>query len=84
MEADRMVLIIVYHSGRYWIELEEGRISLVWFSLAGVSPTVAGVLNVSVLATEKYWLHYWAPPSEPEMPQTPAMPGLGAENSLIY
>lgn len=45
-------------------------------SLAGQSPIVAGVMNASVLATKKYWLHYWAPSSKPEMPQTPAMPAL--------
>lgn len=35
MEAARMALIIVYHSGRYWNELKEGGISLVGFSLGG-------------------------------------------------
>lgn len=63
MEAARMAFIVVYYSGRYWNELEEGRI--VWFSLAGQSPTVSGVLNASVLATKKCWLHYWASPSKP-------------------
>lgn len=37
IEGAGRALIIVYHSGRSGNGLEEGRISMVWFSLAGQS-----------------------------------------------
>lgn len=37
MEAANKALIIAYHSGIYWNELKEGRISLAAFSLGGHS-----------------------------------------------